>query len=188
MMSLERMGLNIPSHRRSLWVHGETPLQFDAARQLILTIMSERPHVALVLTSPRRETLRFLRSTFANEQTLPAPCNIRPVLRRFLRKLQVRHILLLDGGRTFPSQAIRLAVAQQIPVSAVNVGHPAALDGAVLEAARQHPELLRLCVFDESVARLSVDRPHDVFFDENRQHQVVGETAQAELTTKHKQK
>ncbi len=153
MRLLERIGLTIPSHRRSLWVHGDTPLQFDAARQLIQAIMSERPHVGLVLTSPRLSTVRFLRSTFANEQTLAAPCGVRPVLRRFLRKLQVRHVLLLDGGRSFPRHAIRLAVSQQIPISAVNVGGPAAVDGAVLAAARQHPELLRLCVFDESVAR-----------------------------------
>lgn len=150
---IESIGLTIPSHRRSLWVHGDTPLQFDAARQLIQAIMAERPHVALVVTSTGLQTLQFLRSTFTNEQTLAVPCDAWPIVRRFMRKLQVRHILLLDGGRSLPGQAIRLAVSQKIPVSAVNIGYPAALNGALLGAAREHPELLRLCVFDEPVAR-----------------------------------
>lgn len=148
---LERIGATIPAHRRSLWVHGDTPLQFDAARQLIQTILADRPHVALVVTSRRLRTLQCLRSTFANEQTLPVPCGVGPAIGRFIGKLQIRHILLLDGGRTFPHKAIRLAISKRTPISAVNVGNPAALDGALLEAVRQHREFLRLCVFDEAV-------------------------------------
>ncbi|MGA2597632.1 MAG: glycosyltransferase N-terminal domain-containing protein [Bryobacteraceae bacterium] len=143
---LERAGLSIPCCRRSLWVHGDTPLQFDAARPLIQAIMAERPHVRLVLTSGRHGTLRFLRRTFTDEQTLHVPFDAAFVVRRFLCRLQVRHILLLDGGRSVPSQAIRLAVLEQIPVSAVNVGNPKALNTALLTAAR-------LCVHDELVAQ-----------------------------------
>ncbi len=143
---LERSGLGVPSCRRSLWVHGDTPLQFDAARPLIQAIMAERPHVRLVLTSGRSGTLRFLRSTFTDEQTLHVPFDAALVVRRFLRRLQVRHILLLEGGRGVPRQAIRLAGLEKIPVSAVNVGNPAALNPALIEAAR-------VCVHDELVAR-----------------------------------
>jgi hypothetical protein len=143
---LERGGLSIPSCRRSLWVHGETPLQFDAARPLIQVIMAERPHVRLVLTSGRSGTLRFLRSTFTDEQTLRVPFDTAFVVGRFLRRLQVRHILLLEGGRSVPRQAIRLAVSERIPVTAVNIGDPAALNPALIEAAR-------VCVHDELLAR-----------------------------------
>jgi 3-deoxy-D-manno-octulosonic-acid transferase len=150
---LKSFGATIPSHRRSLWVHGDTPLQFDAARQLIHGIMAERPHVRLVLTSQRLRTLKFLRATFVDDQTLPAPRGVAPVLNRYLRRLQVRHILLLDGGRSFPPDALRLAASQQIPISAVNVGSPGAVDNVLLEAARQYPAIVRLCVYDESVAQ-----------------------------------
>jgi 3-deoxy-D-manno-octulosonic-acid transferase len=150
---LESGGLAIPSCRRSLWVHGDTPLQFDAARQLIQAVMAERPHVRLVVTSQRHETLRYLRSTFVDEQTLPAPYDAPLVVGRFIRRLKVRHLILLDGGRSLPSHAIHIAVLQRIPVSAVNIGSPAALDGALLVTARRHPEVVRFCVFDEEVAR-----------------------------------
>ena len=150
---LERIGATIPSHRRSLWVHGDTPLQFDAARQLIQAIMADRPHVGLVVTSRQLRTLQFLRSTFANERTLPVPYGVGPAVRWFIQRLQVRHILLLDGGRTFPGRAIRLAISKKIPISTVNVGDAAALDGALLEAGWGHPGALRFCVYDESVAQ-----------------------------------
>jgi 3-deoxy-D-manno-octulosonic-acid transferase len=148
----QRSGLTLPPCKRSLWVHGETPLQFDAARQLIQAIVAERPHVRLVVTSERLPTLDFLRATFTNEQTLAVPYGAASIVRRFLRRLQVRHILLLDGGRSVPQQATLLAVSQRIPISVVNVGSPAALAGALLEACRRHPGIFRLCVYDEEAA------------------------------------
>jgi hypothetical protein len=149
---LERSGLAIPACRRSLWVHGETPLQFEGARQLIQASMAERPHVRLVLTSRSMRTLRFLRATFTDDQTLAAPFDAAPIVRRFLHRLQVRHILLLDGGRSVPSSALRLAPSRQITLSVVNIGNPDVLDPAVLEYIRRHPDAARLCVYDESVS------------------------------------
>lgn len=150
---LPSSGVAFPSYRRSLWVHGDTPLQFDAARQLLQAIRAERPHVRLVLTSARPATLRYLRSSFLDDQTWPAPWNSEPVLGRFFHKLQVRHLLLLDGGQSLPSKAIEVAVSRQISVSAVNIGQPDAVDGTLLQAARLRPDLVRVCVFDESVFR-----------------------------------
>jgi 3-deoxy-D-manno-octulosonic-acid transferase len=149
----ERSGFTLPLCRRSLWVHGETPLQFDAARQLIQAIMAERPHVGLVVTSGRPSTFQFLRATFTNEQIHAAPYGAAAIVRRFLRRLQVRHILLLDGGRSMPRQTALLAASQSIPISAINVGSPAGLDGALLEACRRHLGIIRLCVHDEAGAR-----------------------------------
>jgi 3-deoxy-D-manno-octulosonic-acid transferase len=148
----DRCGLALPLCRRSVWVHGETPLQFDAARQLIQAIVAERPHVGLVVTSGRLSTFQFLRDTFTNEQIFPAPYGAAAIVRRFLRRLQVRHILLLDGGRSVPRQTAMLAVSQNIPISAINVGSPAALDGSLLEACRRLPNIFRLCVHGEAAA------------------------------------
>src|SRR5258708_7312793 len=110
---LERSGVMLPSHKRSLWVHGETSLQFDAGRRLISLIMADRPHVRLVVTSRSPQTLRYLRSVFVDDRTLPVPGDLMAVSRRFFRKLQIRHILLLEGGRSFPRKALHLAVAER---------------------------------------------------------------------------
>ena len=141
---LKSGGLAIPCAKRSLWVHGETPLQFDAARPLLRAIMRDRPHVALVLTAHRRDTLDYLRSAFENDQVLPCPLNRAPVLRRYFTRLRVEYILLLEGGRSFPGGAIRLAVARNIPLSAVNRGSGAAIDDALLKAACAAPLKVRL--------------------------------------------
>ena len=148
----ERSGLTLPLCRRSLWVHGETPLQFDAARQLIQAIVAERPHVGLVVTSGRLSTFQFLRATFTNEQIFAAPYGAAAIVRRFLRRLQVRHILLLDGGRSIARQTALLAASQRIPISAINVGSPTALDGTLLEACRRHSGIFRLCVHNDAGA------------------------------------
>jgi 3-deoxy-D-manno-octulosonic-acid transferase len=133
-------------------VHGETPLQFDAARQFIQAITAERPHVRLVVTSRNWRTQRYLRATFADDQTLAGPFDIGLVVRRFLQRLQVRHLVLLDGGRSVSAKAIRIATTRRIPVSAVNVGSPAGVSLVLRDLARSVPELVRLCVQDDLVA------------------------------------
>ena len=150
---LESSGVAFPSYRRSLWVHGDTPIQFDAARQLLQAVREERPHVRLVVTSRQAGTLQYLRSTFIDDQIWPVPWNAEPVLQRFFHKLQIRHLLLLDGGLSLPNTAIKVAVSRQISIGAVNVGQADALDGTLLEAARMWPDLVRFCVFDAGVSR-----------------------------------
>ena len=105
-----------------------------------------------MVTSGRLSTFQFLRATFTNEQIFAAPYGAAAIIRRFLHRLQVRHILLLDGGRSISRQTALAAVSQGIPISAINVGSPAALGSSLLEGCRRHPEIFRLCVHDEAAA------------------------------------
>ena len=143
-------GLMLPALRRSLWVHGDTAIEFLVARRLIQSIMDDRPHVSLVVTAPQADTVRFLGRMFPDEQALPMP---QPAaMGRWLRSLQVRHLLLLDAGRSLSATAIQATSAQGIPISAVNIADPLAVAPALLAAARGMPSSVRLCVHDAVVA------------------------------------
>ena len=145
-----RCGLMLPALRRSVWVHGETAVEFLVARRLIQSIMDDRPHVSLVVTAPQADTVRFLRGTFPDEQSLPMP---RPaVVGRWLRTLEVRHLLLLDAGRSLPATVLRATAARGIPITAVGIAEPLAVAPALLEAARIAADSVRLCVHDAVVA------------------------------------
>ena len=146
-----RCGLMLPFLRRSLWVHGHSPIEFLVARRFVQSIMDERPHVGLVITAPQPDTVSFLSRLFPDEQALPMPRHAS--LRRWLRTLQPRHLLLLDAARSLPAEMLQSTAASGIPVSAINIADPRSVAPALLDAARQASTSVTLCVVDASVAR-----------------------------------
>lgn len=145
-----RLGCMLPVLRRSVWVHGDVAIGFLVARRLIQSIMDDRPHVGLVVTAPQADTVRFLERTFPDERALPMP---RPAaVGRWLRTLEVRHLLLLDGGRSLSAAVLSATVARGIPITAVGVADHRAVAPALLDAARAAPASVRLCVHDSVVA------------------------------------
>lgn len=145
-----RFACMLPCLRRALWVHGASAEEFIAARRFVQSIMDERPHVSLVVTANDVDTVGALRHSFPDEQALPVPR--RGVTGRWLRRLQVRHLLLLDAGRSLPAGTLRAVLARGIPVSAVGVGDPGKVASALLDAARRTPSAVRLCVLDAVAA------------------------------------
>src|SRR5262245_7413755 len=152
---IARTGLTVPECRRSVWVHGEGPLEFHAARVLIRSIIASRPHVRLIVTSARPDTLEFLRAAFLDELVLPTPLGM--ATGRSLRRLQVRHALFLDGGRSLPPGVPPLLARQGIPVSAVGVAASAEVAPALLEAARRGHRVY-FCAVDEGAVAALMDR------------------------------
>lgn len=142
-------GLMLPALRRSVWIHADSAIDFLIARRLIQSIMDDRPHVSLVITAPQADMVGFLKRTFPDEQSLPMP---RPAaLGRWLRTLQVRHLLLLDAGRSLSETVLRTTVARGIHTTAIGVADPHAVAPALLEAARSTPATVRVCVHDAVV-------------------------------------
>lgn len=145
-----RRGFMLPRLRRSLWVHGAAPEEFLAARRCVQAIVDERPHVSLVVTANDVDAVGALRRSFPDEQALPVP---RPAAAgRWLRTLQVRHLLLLDAGRSLPPDTLRTVLARGIPVSAVGVADPPSVAPVLLDAARRNPSAVRLCAIDAVAA------------------------------------
>ena len=94
--SIRRIGPLPPALKRSIWVHGHTPQQFVAALPVIQALMDSRPQVGLVATSAHRHTQLLLRAMFPDERPLPLPA--APFASRWMSRLNVQHLLLLDGG------------------------------------------------------------------------------------------
>lgn len=135
---LERSGAVMPRARTSLWVHGETPSQFDTALRLLREVMRPRPHVRLVLTSADPATVAYLHRSFPDDHGGAAPWNTAGAVRRFLAKVNPRMLVLLDGGRSLGTRAIDEIVARRLPLVALTPG-PSADDElvpAVEEALR----------------------------------------------------
>ena len=138
-------GVLLPRVRRSIWVHGEAPAQFDVARRLIQEVMRERPHVRLVLTSVFPATIEYLRRSFPDDYVGPAPWNARFSVRRFFARLNPRLVLLLDGGRSFGAGALAETLAAGVPIGVVDVGRVDDVDPAVLSAAVSGGGSVRFC-------------------------------------------
>jgi hypothetical protein len=166
---IARTGLTVPECRRSVWVHGEGPLEFHVARGLIQSIIASRPHVRLIVTSSRPETLEFLRSVYLDELVLPTPLGM--ATRRWLRRLQVRHALFLEGGRSLPPGVPPLLSRLKIAVSAVGVAAPTEVAPTFLEAAR-HGRRVYFCAVDEGAAAALMNRgvPHALIAITGRLH------------------
>jgi 3-deoxy-D-manno-octulosonic-acid transferase-like protein len=119
---LERAGALVQRARTSIWIHGETPAQFDSALRLIQEIMRERPHVRLVLTSVAPATVAYLRRSFPDDHRGAAPWSAAGAVRRFLVKVNPRLVVLLDGGRSLGARTVGAVVARGVPLVALAIG------------------------------------------------------------------
>jgi 3-deoxy-D-manno-octulosonic-acid transferase len=149
---LQSTALLVPGCVASVWMHGENPAQFDAARSLIHEVMRDRPHIRLVLSSASPATVEYLRAAFPNDQVCPVPWNLNPVVRRFAARVNPKVMLLLDGGRSLGTNALAWALAARIPIRAVNLARAEGLSPHVLRAAAEGPADVQFCVQRHEVA------------------------------------
>jgi hypothetical protein len=116
---VRRLGLFTPSLRRSIWVHGETRQCFIAALPSIQALMDGRRHVGLVVTSTCRHTDRLLREMFPDDKALPLPAaTFAP---HWMRRINVQHLVTLDGGHTLSAGWHRAIAQRRLPVTAVDM-------------------------------------------------------------------
>ena len=119
---LARAGTLGQRARSSVWVHGETPAQFDAVLRLLREIMRERPHVRLVLTSADPATVAYLQRSFPDDFAGAAPWNAAGAVRRFLARVNPRVLVLLDDGRSLGERAVDATIARALPLVVVARG------------------------------------------------------------------
>jgi hypothetical protein len=165
---IERTGVLLQRARTSVWVHGETPAQFDTALRLLQEMMRERPHVRLVLTSAVPATVAYLRRSFPDDLGTAAPWNASGALRRFFAKVSPRLVVLLDGGRSLGARTIEAIGARGVPLVAVGIGgdrDTAPHTRAALRAAGVRGRHVRLDDRSPDAARRAVDQLRDLLPD-----------------------
>ncbi len=150
-----RFGALPPRCRRSLWIHGADAIDFQIAGDLIASLIAPRPHVRLLLTATDSDTRDYLRSRYLDDLVLPVPPSRR--LRNWLARLQVQHVVWLDGARTLPDDWPCQLPALGIAQSAVAIRQTCDLSTGLLAVARRPDAAIRLGVIDsEALDRLAV--------------------------------
>jgi hypothetical protein len=119
---LRRSGVYLNRARRSVWIHGDEPEHFEAARPLLKWLRTGVSAERLLLTSDRPGTCRWLRARYPNDNTLPAPFEFPPLLARFFQQLHpVVLILLCDRSRARPVW-LRYAHRYEVPIVVIEAG------------------------------------------------------------------
>jgi hypothetical protein len=119
-----RSGVYLNRARRSVWVHGRDPADFEAARPLLQWLRSTIPTDRFLLTSSRTSTCSWLAARYPNDNVLPPPLNAGPLVERFFRQLQPLVIVCI--GETHPLGHATLDHAHKhgIPVILVDAAAP----------------------------------------------------------------
>lgn len=115
-----RSGVYLNRARRSVWVHGRDPADFEAVRPLLQWLRSAVPTDRFLLTSGRTPTCSWLTARYPNDNVLPPPWNARPFVERFFR--QLRPLMIVCIGETHPLRRATLDHAHEhgIPVILVD--------------------------------------------------------------------
>jgi hypothetical protein len=123
--ALQRLGFGGRSARMSVWFHGATAAQFDAAADVIRAVMGGRGDVALVVTAPDAAAVEALRRRFPDDLARAAPSARVGSSGRFLARVRPRALVLLDDGRSL-APATLAQLRATLPIVAAGDGTSAA--------------------------------------------------------------
>jgi 3-deoxy-D-manno-octulosonic-acid transferase len=101
---------------RSIWVHGDSPRQFNAAGLLLRSLHHRLPAHRFVLTSASPAAVRYLRLRYPSDFVLPPPANVAASLTRWIRELHPEALVLLDLPHALPEAVIHRLRARRTPV------------------------------------------------------------------------
>jgi len=134
-----RSGIYLNRARRSVWVHGRDPADFDAARPLLQWLRSAVTTDRLLLTSGRTRTCTWLAARYPNDNVLPPPFNVKLFVNRFFRQLQPLLIVCVGSVEPLGRMTLQHAYRHGVPlmlVDAATLPPPATLRYLHLICAR----------------------------------------------------
>jgi hypothetical protein len=116
-----RSGLYLYQARRSIWINGGNPEDFEAARPILRwfreTVLADR----FVLTSVNQRTNAWLRERFPSDHIIPPPWDVRPVVGRFFHQLNPLMIVCIGESNLIGSVALGHAQSLGIRVVLIDV-------------------------------------------------------------------
>jgi hypothetical protein len=116
-----RGGVYLNRARRSIWVHGRDPEDFEAISRLLRWLRTAVATDRFLLTSARPETCRWLRGRYPNDNVLPPPWSARPLVGRFFRQLRPVMILCIGTDNVLGAAVLEHARRQSIRVVLLDV-------------------------------------------------------------------
>jgi hypothetical protein len=163
-----RNGVYLNRARRSVWVHGRDPADFEAARPLLQWLRSAVPTDRFLLTSGRPSTCSWLAARYPNDNVLPPPFNAGPLVKRFFRQLQPLMIVCIGETHPLGEAALHRARTHGIPVLLVDAAlqpRPAAVRYLDLVCARTATVAMQVAAAGLAADRIRVtgalDAPSD---------------------------
>ena len=139
-----RGGIYLNRARRSIWVHGRDPEDFEAISPLLRWLRTTVSTDRFVLTSGRPGTCRWLRARYPNDNVLPPPWSAGPLVGRFFRQLRPVMILCIGADNIPGATVLEHAREEGIPV--------ALIDAAAVPSPAVLPYVQHFCVRTPAVA------------------------------------
>jgi hypothetical protein len=127
---MRRGGVYLNRARRSVWVHGRNPDDFEAVAPLLKWLRTGISAERLLLTSDLAQTCVWLRARYPNDNTLPPPFDFAPLIARFFRQLRPAMIVLLGDQSHTETSLFEHARRQGVPIVVVDPFGPNAKDPA----------------------------------------------------------
>jgi len=146
---LRRSGVYLNRARRSVWVHGGIAEDFEAARVLLSWLRTGVSTERLLLTSDRPLTCEWLKARYPNDNALPVPFALRPVLARFFLQLCPALIILIGDQPRVSRLTLAYAAERGIAVIQIDASAP---------SPHLIPYVNRFCVRTAEVAEGLVSR------------------------------
>jgi hypothetical protein len=115
-----RGGAYLNRARRSVWVHGRDPEDFEAVRPVLKWLRTGISAERLLLTSDRPQTCIWLRARYPNDNTLPPPFDLGPLMKRFFRQLRPVMIVLLGDDSRISGRLTARALLEGVPLVLVD--------------------------------------------------------------------
>jgi 3-deoxy-D-manno-octulosonic-acid transferase len=111
-----RGGVYLNRARRSLWIHGRDPEDFEAIspvlRWLRTAVLTDR----LLLSSNRPTTCQWLRIRYPNDNVLPPPWAVGPLVARFFQQLRPAMMVCIGADNGLSPRVLAHAHERHIPV------------------------------------------------------------------------
>ena len=139
-----RGGVYLNRARRSIWVHGRDPEDFEALSPLLRWLRTAVATDRFLLTSGRPATCRWLRERYPNDNVLPPPWGARPLVGRFFHQLRPVMILCIGADNVLEAAVLAYARRAGIPV--------ALIDATTAPSRAVLPYVQRFCVRTPAVA------------------------------------
>jgi hypothetical protein len=129
-----RAGFLLPKTERSIWIHGESRAEYDAARGCIRSLRERLPWCRWVFTSVDPEMLAWLRDRYVDDVVCPAPVSFAGGVRRFFRRYHPCGMLILGSAKGLPEEVFAVAKERGILIMKIEANGITENGATALEA------------------------------------------------------